>query len=209
VCRKYKVWGGTRRVQNKGSRHSHAFIYLPDIYCNKYLILNSQLSRSFEHEIENNSSPITKMSTNTEKPPLLPIANANTSSTTKTQEQQRQQLPPPQSPADLHPTTLLYISLTLLTLILILLNIVYLLPPSSPFYNYTLLVASGIQTSAWAALPAPIILFIYAPYLVEKGRVLQIRCLTFLFYLVGTLIGALMFGLDLREVVVVHMVVES
>ncbi|KAF1957626.1 hypothetical protein CC80DRAFT_48306 [Byssothecium circinans] len=104
--------------------------------------------------------------------------------------------------ADLSTTTLTYASLALIVVLLLLLNAFHLLPRTSPLFPYTALIASGIQTSAWASLPAPVVLFIYAPYLAQPGRVAQMRYLTFLFYLVGTCVGGLMFGLDLKEAVI-------
>ncbi|KAF2639079.1 hypothetical protein P280DRAFT_71078 [Massarina eburnea CBS 473.64] len=130
-----------------------------------------------------------------EKASLLPIAEQQPPTRHEDEDDEHEHS------SDLRSATLIYASLVILVALILLLNTFYLLPSDSPLAPYAVLIATGIRTSAWASLPAPVVLFIYAPYLAQSGKVAQMRYLTFLFYLVGTCVGGLMFGVDLKEAV--------
>jgi len=83
------------------------------------------------------------------------------------------------------------------TALLILFGSIYfrdLLPPSHPLEPYVRLLHAGILSSLWASLPAPALLFACAPYFAQPERVTLVRYWIYLLYMVGVVVGALVFG---------------
>ncbi|KAF9734050.1 hypothetical protein PMIN06_006304 [Paraphaeosphaeria minitans] len=70
------------------------------------------------------------------------------------------------------------------------------IPPWSPFASTVQLLDAGMLPSLWASLPAPMMLFVCAPYLVERSKVTMVRYWIYLLYIVGVAVGALVFGSD-------------
>ncbi|KAL1608289.1 hypothetical protein SLS60_003228 [Paraconiothyrium brasiliense] len=68
------------------------------------------------------------------------------------------------------------------------------IPPSSAFASSLQLLNAGMLSSLWAALPAPALLFLSAPYFVERPKVTMVRYWIYLLYIVGVAVGALVFG---------------
>lgn len=68
------------------------------------------------------------------------------------------------------------------------------LPPASPLASTLKLLNAGMLSSLWASLPAPLLLFICAPYYAEQSKVTMVRYWIYLLYIVGVAVGALIFG---------------
>lgn len=64
------------------------------------------------------------------------------------------------------------------------------------------LLKAGLQTAAWSSLPAPVVLFVLAPFVAQPKFVTLTQCVVFLLYLVGVAVGALLVAQDLKGVVV-------
>ena len=93
-------------------------------------------------------------------------------------------------------TALFYVCFATL---LILLGLVYsgeMVPENSLFAYLGCLLDAGLLSSLWASLPAPAVLFVFAPWFAEPSKVNTVRYSVYLLYLLGTLIGALSFGHD-------------
>jgi hypothetical protein len=97
--------------------------------------------------------------------------------------------------------TLITICIGLLTALITLLYAPVYLPSNSPYLPPLQLLGAGLQTSVWAALPAPAILFLLAPTIVDTERLNLARYAIFLGYLVGAATGAGVFGSDLMDAV--------
>ena len=68
------------------------------------------------------------------------------------------------------------------------------LPPLSPLASALQLLHVGMLSSLWASLPAPALLFIFAPYFAEQSKVTVVRYWIYLFYIIGVAVGAVVFG---------------
>lgn len=68
------------------------------------------------------------------------------------------------------------------------------IPKSSPFAYLVCLLDAGMLSSLWASLPAPVVLFAFAPYFAEPSKVPTVRYSIYLLYILGVVMGALVFG---------------
>lgn len=72
------------------------------------------------------------------------------------------------------------------------------MPPRSPFASTLQLLNAGMLSSLWASLPAPMMMFVGAPYFAERSKVTVVRYWIYLLYTVGVAVGALVFGGEVR-----------
>lgn len=68
------------------------------------------------------------------------------------------------------------------------------IPEWSPLSSTLRQVNAGMLSSLWASLPAPMMLFVGAPYFAERSKVTMVRYWIYLLYIVGVAAGAFVFG---------------
>lgn len=118
-----------------------------------------------------------------DKASLLPVANACP--------------PPTRRESQTHSTletTLFYVCISTLMLLFGSLYYKDSLPSWLPLAPTLHLLHAGMLSSLWASLPAPALLFVFAPCFADKDKVTMVRYWIYLFYIVGVAVGAMVFG---------------
>jgi hypothetical protein len=96
-------------------------------------------------------------------------------------------------------TALILISVVLMAVFVTMLYLPCIFGLQSQYSLASRFLAVGLHTSTKASLPAPILFFLFTPWLVRQERVAFTRYLTLVAYLAQAIIGAGIIGWDLRE----------